>query len=123
MKKQKIPILALITCIFLGFLLGFFAGRNLNRTPVQIQAISAATGTTAPVEVSTQEVQTFPININTATVQELQALPGIGATYAQRIVDYRQANGPFTSPAQLLNVKGIGESRLTSIWDYITIGD
>ena len=49
MKKQKIPILALITCIFLGFLLGFFAGRNLNRTPVRIQAISAATGTTAPV--------------------------------------------------------------------------
>ena len=123
MKKQKIPILALITCISLGFLLGFFAGRNLNRTPVQIQAISAATGTTTPVEVSTQEDETFPININTATVQELQALPGIGATYAQRIVDYRQANGPFTSPAQLLNVKGIGEARLTSIWDYITIGD
>ena len=123
MKKQKIPILALITCIFLGFLLGFFAGRNLNRTPVRIQAISAATGTTAPVAESTQEVQTFPININTATVQELQALPGIGATYAQRIVDYRKANGPFTSPTQLLNVKGIGEARLTSIWDYITIGD
>ena len=119
MKKQKIPILALITCISLGFLLGFFAGRNLNRTPVQIQAISS----TAPVEVSTQEDETFPININTATVQELQALPGIGATYAQRIVDYRKANGPFTSPAQLLNVKGIGEARLTSIWDYITIGD
>ena len=123
MKKQKIPILALITCIFLGFLLGFFAGRNLNRTPVQIQAISAATGTTTPVEESTQEGQTFPININTATADQLQALPGIGATYAQRIVDYRKANGPFTSPAQLLNVKGIGEARLTSIWDYITIGD
>ena len=123
MKKQKIPILALITCIFLGFLLGFFAGRNLNRTPVQIQAISAATGTTAPVEESTQEDQTFPININTATAEQLQALPGIGTTYAQRIVDYRKANGPFTSPTQLLNVKGIGEARLTSIWDYITIGD
>ena len=123
MKKQKIPILALITCIFLGFLLGFFAGRNLNRTPVQIQAISAATGTTTPVEESTQEGQTFPININTATADQLQALPGIGATYAQRIVDYRKVNGPFTSPAQLLNVKGIGEARLTSIWDYITIGD
>ena len=124
MKKQKIPILALITCIFPGFLLGFFAGRNLNRTPVQIQAIPAATiGTTAPVEASTQTDQTFPININTATAQELEALPGIGATYAQRIVDYRKANGPFTSPTQLLNVKGIGEARLTSIWDYITIGD
>ena len=123
MKKQKIPILALITCIFLGFLLGFFAGRNLNRTPVQIQAIPATTGITEPVEGSTQEGQTFPININTATAQDLEALPGIGTTYAQRIVDYREANGPFTSLTQLLNVKGIGEARLTSIWDYITIGD
>ena len=123
MKKQKIPILALITCIFLGFLLGFFAGRNLNRTPVQIQSVPAATGTTAPVEEPTQEVQTFPININTATVQELQALPGIGATYAQRIIDYRNAWGPFTSPAQLLNVSGIGQKRLEAIWDFITIGD
>ena len=123
MKKQKIPILSLITCIFLGFLLGFFAGRNLNRTPVQIQAIPATTGITEPVEGSTQESQAFPININTATAQDLEALPGIGTTYAQRIVDYREANGPFTSLTQLLNIKGIGEARLTSIWDYITIGD
>ena len=124
MKKQKIPILALITCIFLGFLLGFFTGRNLNRTPVQIQTVpAAAISTTAPVEEPTQEIQTFPININTATVQELQALPGIGATYAQRIIDYRNTFGPFTSPAQLLNVSGIGEKRLEAIWDYITIGD
>ena len=119
MKKQKIPILALITCIFLGFLLGFFAGRNLNRTPVQIQAISS----TAPVEVSTQEDETFPININTATSAQLENLPGIGPVIAQRIVDYRNAHGPFASTGQLINVSGIGEKRLAAIWDYITIGD
>ena len=129
MKKQKIPILALITCIFLGFLLGFFTGRNLDRTPVQIQTLPPATVRTSSVEESVATAQsggqnqTFPININTATAQQLEALPGIGPTYAQRIVDYRNTNGPFTSPSQLLNISGIGEKRLAAIWDYITIGD
>ena len=129
MKKQKIPILALITCIFLGFLLGFFTGRNLDRTPVQIQTLPPATVRTSSVEESVATTQsggqnqTFPININTATAQQLESLPGIGPTYAQRIVDYRNANGPFTSPSQLLNISGIGEKRLAAIWDYITIGD
>ena len=129
MKKQKLPILALITCISLGFLMGFFTGRNLNRTPVQIQALPAATSQTSTEEEAAGKIQSgsgdtaFPININTATAQELEALPGIGPTYAQRILDYRSENGPFSSPAQLINLSGIGEKRLAAIWDYITIGD
>ena len=138
MKKQNFPWLVLLTCIFAAFVFGFFAGRNLNRTPVQIRAVPAATETTemadneTPTEataetssddsVASGEVS-FPININTATSQQLEALPGIGPTYAQRIVDYRNAYGLFSSPGQLINVSGIGEKRLAAIWDYITIGD
>ena len=131
MKKQNFPWLILITCIFAAFVFGFFAGRNLNRTPVQIQPLPIATEasveTTAASEAEEQTTGTsevsFPININTATAQQLEALPGIGPTYAQRIIDYRNAHGPYTSPSQLLNISGIGEKRLAAIWDYITIGD
>ena len=142
MKKQKIPILVLITCIFGAFVFGFFAGRNLNRTPVQIQAIAPVPeSTTAPAtesapesaatetepesseEVPSGSSVSFPINVNTATAAQLENLPGIGPVIAQRIVDYRNACGPFSSPGQLINVSGIGEKRLAAIWDYITIGD
>ena len=49
------------------------------------------------------------VNINTATVQELQLLPRVGPALAQRIVDFRTANGPFKAPEELTRVKGIGE--------------
>lgn len=49
------------------------------------------------------------ININTASVTDLQKLPGIGPATAARIVEYRQKNGPFTKIEQLMNVRGIGE--------------
>ena len=135
MKKQNFPWLVLLTCIFAAFVLGFFSGRNLNRTPVLIQAPSPVAETATPEPAASTEsaaepatensdaVLSFPININTATSTQLQALPGIGPTYAQRIIDYRSANGPFTSASQLLNISGIGEKRLAAIWDYITIGD
>jgi competence protein ComEA len=53
--------------------------------------------------------ETGKININTATVEELAKLEKVGAKYAQRIVDYREAEGPFEKPEDIMKVKGIGK--------------
>jgi competence protein ComEA len=62
------------------------------------------------------------VNINTATKDELVALPGIGPAKAQAILDYRKANGPFKSVDDLKNVKGIGAKRLDKLRADITVG-
>lgn len=66
-------------------------------------------------------VKITKININTATIENLQKIPGIGPTLAQRIVAYRQQIGKFISLEQLQQVKGIGKNKFESIKPYITI--
>ncbi len=63
------------------------------------------------------------VNINTAGAWLLEALPGIGATRAKTIVAYREANGPFKSTSDLMNVSGIGQSVFDQIKDLITVTD
>lgn len=125
MKKPESRILILVTCIFAAFILGFSVGRNLDRTPVQIQHLPGISEASEPVAESvapTEETLPGLIDINTATAAQLQTLPGIGEVIAQRIIDYREANGPFSSIGELIKVKGIGEKRLEAIWDLITAG-
>jgi len=74
-----------------------------------------------PEEEEGQEAQ--KININRAEVWLLEALPGIGETLAQRIVDYRQQNGPFRNIDELLKVDGIGDTRYEQIKHLITVAD
>jgi len=65
-------------------------------------------------------IQKEKININTANIEELQKLPGIGPSKAQAIVDYRNSNGPFKSVEEIKNVKGIGEKTFEKLKDLIT---
>ena len=61
------------------------------------------------------------LNLNKANIVELVTLPGIGEKTAQNIIEYREINGGFRNINQLLNVKGIGKSKLTKIKKYIFI--
>jgi len=62
------------------------------------------------------------ININTATAAELETLPRIGPSLAQRIIDYRTANGPFRTVEEIKNVRGIGDTIFADIKDRVTVG-
>lgn len=62
------------------------------------------------------------VNINTATAEELQQLPRVGPTLAQRIVAYREMYGPFKSVEEIMQVSGIGETLFSAIRDLITVG-
>lgn len=62
------------------------------------------------------------ININTATAEQLQTIPGIGPGLSKRITDDRLQNGPFESTEDIMRVKGIGQKTYDNIKTYITVG-
>jgi competence protein ComEA len=77
----------------------------------------------AAVGMAAEDKEAVPgvVNINDATAEQLQLLPRIGPALSQRIVDFREANGPFSSPEELVAVKGIGERSLAGMQPYLTV--
>ena len=126
MKKQAVYWLLLAECVFAALLIGFFLGRNLNRSSVQLSQLPQVTYASEVKTVSEESSEATEtadkVNINSATSEQLQTLPGIGPTLAQRIIDYREENGPFSTLLELTNVKGIGLERVNQILDYATVG-
>ncbi|MGH2523524.1 MAG: helix-hairpin-helix domain-containing protein [Anaerolineales bacterium] len=99
-------------------------------TPTLAPTITVGPGTPTPTPLptSTPAPTTPPasavggkININTATLAELDTLPRIGPAIAQRIIDYRTANGPFRSIEEIMEVSGIGPAIFEQIKDLITV--
>ena len=77
----------------------------------------------APVETAGQGQQagSAPVNINTASADQLESLPGIGGVTAKKIVDDRTANGPFKSVNDLTRVSGIGEKKIAALEGLICV--
>jgi competence protein ComEA len=71
---------------------------------------------------TTPNTQASLVNINTATLQQLQTLPGVGPVTAQSIITYRQSHGPFQHIEDIMNVPGIGPATFDQIKDLITVG-
>lgn len=138
-----------LTAVFLAFSAGWLARGALDAPPVRVEVErSSAAVVTIPTAAQEQEVpSTAPtvgteapsaaptaepeeeapetasgkININTATAEELETLPGIGEKRAQAIVEDRQNHGPFRTVEELTRVKGIGEGILAGLIDGITV--
>jgi competence protein ComEA len=70
----------------------------------------------------TRQVITTPVNLNTATAAELEALPGVGAATAKLILDHRQKNGGFKKIEELMTIKGIGEKSFLKLKPLVTVG-
>jgi competence protein ComEA len=82
-----------------------------------VTAETAATPATAAITAVTEK-----ININTASLAELDSLPGIGPVIAGNIIEYRETHGAFTTIDELMDVDGIGQAKFAALKDSITVG-
>ena len=115
-----IPALALLAC---GVMLGIFIMQTRVPGTVSVQH-AAPDEPEEAVQTDMEEPSDAAddrLDLNTATAEDLQELPGIGKVIAQRIIDYRDLCGRFLDPEQLMEVDGIGEAKYEKIRDLVTV--
>lgn len=121
MKNTPFSVLACVCLVLCAFLCGLYLGRGIDRNDIRTEVLF----TEPSIPDSTYQASaptSGKININTADLEMLMTLEGIGETYAQRIIDYRDTHGAFTTIADIVNVPGIGAKRFDAIIDKITVG-
>ena len=96
-----------------GSMLALFLTLSMPATPLAGPDTAQEARAAAPAQV---------VNINSATAAQLEALPGIGPSMAQRIVSHREKNGPFKKLEDLMNIQGIGEKSFLKLRPLLTVG-
>lgn len=94
---------------------------NLKDEPEENKKEEIKIETQEEVKTKSSETIYLMVNINTATSQMLQSLNGIGESYAEKIIEYRNSNGPFKTIDEIKNVKGIGDAKFNKIKKYIEV--
>ena len=114
MKEKITAGEVLLLSITALFLIGCFCLQHRDRTA----GISVTTETAVPQEQVLPSVT--PLDLNTATAEELADLPGIGPVLAEAILNWRAEHGDFSAPEDLLQVPGIGEGKLAALEGRVT---
>jgi competence protein ComEA len=83
----------------------------------------AALLVSGPAMAAGKPAPTAKVNINTASVEQLTTLPGVGPKLAARIVEYRQKSGTFRSTQELINVRGVGEKNFAKLEPWLSVGE
>jgi competence protein ComEA len=100
------PMLVLFSSLLIVCLLSVPSAVRAQDTPKAAKAADAAT---------------VPVNLNVATAEQLEKLPGVGPAMAKRILEYRQKNGGFKKIEELMNVRGIGEKAFLRMKPQLTV--